>query len=102
MTPRLRRGGHERAIPRIASCPLLIHWQVERERRSLAFARVHDDVPSVIEGHVTHDTEAQSCPAGFARATWVDPVEAFEDPLEVLGGDAHALVLDRDTDEGSD
>ena len=50
----------------------------------------------MVLGDVAHDGQAQSRAAGLARPARVDAVEALEDPLEVLGRDADALVADGD------
>ena len=42
---------------------------------------------------VLDDGEAEASPAGFARAGFVDAIEALEDALQMLGGNAGAEVL---------
>ena len=44
--------------------------------------------------HVTRDGEAEAGAAGLPGAGLVDPVEAFEDATEVLGGNPWAKVAD--------
>ena len=55
----------------------------EPERRSLALDRIDRDLAAVGLRDVAHDRETEAGPAGRAAAGLVDPVEAFEDPLEV-------------------
>ena len=47
---------------------------------------------------VLDDGEAEAGAAGFARAGLVDAIEALEDALQVLGGDAGAEVLNGELD----
>ena len=46
----------------------------------------------VVRCHVADDREAEAGASGLAAPTAVDAVEALEDALEVVGGDAHAPV----------
>ena len=71
---------------------------VECERRALALLGLHPDLTAVVGGNVADDGEAETGAAGLAAAGAVDPVEAFEDALEVALGDADALVGDGDVD----
>ena len=48
--------------------------------------------------NVLDDGEAEAGAAGFARARLVDAVEALEDALQVLGGNAGAEVLNGELD----
>ena len=48
---------------------------------------------------VLDDAEAEAGAAGVAGARLVDPEEALEDAVEVVLGDAHALVGDGDLDD---
>src|SRR5205085_9497304 len=50
------------------------------------------DRAPVVGGNVTDDRQAQPGAAGLPAAGPVDAVEALEDPFEVTGGDADALV----------
>ena len=45
-------------------------------------------------GEVSRDGQAQAGAAQLAAPRLVDPIEALEDPWQVLGGDAGAVVLD--------
>ena len=56
------------------------------------------DLAVVVRDHVADDGEAEAGAAGLAAAGLVDPVEALEDPLEVAGRDADAVVGDGDLD----
>ena len=56
------------------------------------------DVAVVVAGDVADDGQAETGAAGLPAAGPVDPVEALEDPLEVAGRDADALVAHRDLD----
>jgi hypothetical protein len=47
---------------------------------------------------VLDDGQAEAGAAGGAVPGRVDPVEALEDAVELVGGDADALVDDRDLD----
>ena len=68
--------------------------QPQPEGRAVALLRLHGDLAVVVAGHVADDGQAEAGAAGAPAAGPVDPVEALEDPLEVAGGDAHALVDD--------
>src|SRR6201992_1406308 len=61
-----------------------------------AFDAPYGHGPTVRRRHVFHDREAQAGTAGGPRTGRIDPVEAFEDPLQVALGDADALVFDAD------
>ena len=52
----------------------------------------------MVVGHVAHDGEPEPGAARDAAAAVVDPVETLEDPVEVAGGDADAVVLDGEPD----
>ena len=66
--------------------------QPQRERGALALARRHPHLAAVVGGDVAHDRQPETGAAGLAAAGPVDPVEALEDPLEVAGRDADAVV----------
>src|SRR5580693_1323486 len=57
-----------------------------------ALDTVHRDLAVVGGHHVLDDGQPEAGAAGRARARRIDPVEAFEDPLQVPLGDADALV----------
>jgi len=48
--------------------------------------------------HVTRDGETKAGAAGLPGAGLVDPVEALEDAIEVLGGNAGAEVANAELD----
>ena len=52
----------------------------------------------VVAGDVAHDRQTESGSTGFAAARPIDPVEPFEDPLEVAAGDADAVIVDLELD----
>ena len=80
----------------------LVHREFEGESRALALARFDDDRAAVVLGDVAHDAEAEPGAAGLTGPAGIDAVEAFEDPLEVLGGYPDALVLDGDAHQRAD
>jgi hypothetical protein len=53
----------------------------------------------MVAGDVLDDGQAEPGASGGAGAGLVGPVEALEDPIDVGGRDADALVGDRDLDE---
>ncbi len=73
--------------------------QPQGEGGALALGAPHRDLPAVRGGHVFHDREAQPRAAGGTGAGGVDAVEALEDALLVLVGDADALVGHGDLDQ---
>ena len=54
--------------------------------------RLDRHLAAVVAGDVADDGQAEAGAAGVPAAGPVDPVEALEDPLEVAGGDADAVV----------
>src|SRR5438034_5151547 len=66
------------------------------ERRPLAFARVDRHRAAVVGRDVADDGEPQAGAPGAPVTCPVDPVEALEDPVEVLGRDPDPLVANRD------
>src|SRR5690606_8074553 len=72
--------------------------QHQGERRPLALDGPHLHVAAVGGGDVLDDGEPQAGAAGGAVAGGVHAVEALEDALDLLRGDADALVDDRDLD----
>lgn len=72
--------------------------QPQGEGGALVLGAPHGDLPAVRGGHVLHDRQPQSRTAGGTGASGVDAVEALEDALLVLVGDADALVGDGDLD----
>src|ERR1039458_259308 len=58
------------------------------------------DAAAVGQDDVLDDGQAEAGAAGLAGACFVDAVEALEDAIEVLGGDAGAEVLDGEFDFG--
>ena len=62
------------------------------ERGARALDAAHRDPAVVGRHHVLDDGQPEAGAAGRARARRIDPVEAFEDPLQVPLGDADALV----------
>ena len=70
----------------------------ERERRAFALARLHGDLAAVRLGDVADDRQPEPGAAGVAAAGAVDPVEAFEDALEVAGRDADAVIAHDERD----
>ena len=53
----------------------------------------HLNVAFVVGGDVADDRETEPRATGVAAAGPIDAVEALEDPVEVLGGDADAAVV---------
>src|SRR5262245_61871790 len=62
------------------------------ERRAFAGPALDLDPPAVRADDVLHDREPEAGPALVAAAPLVHPVEALEDPRQVLGGDPLARV----------
>src|SRR5699024_781235 len=75
--------------------------QPEREGRALAGQRPGGDLAAVIARDVLHDRQAQPGAAGRARAGAVHPEEPFEDPLQMVLGDADPLILHGDLDHAA-
>ena len=90
----LDRGG--RATRGLAG--LGVAGERQGEGRALALDRPHGDVAAVGGGDVLDDREPEAGAAGGAVAGRVDAVEPLEDAVDVLGGDADALVDHRDLD----
>src|SRR5271155_267448 len=65
----------------------------EAEGRPLTLAGLHVDPALVVVGHMAHDGEPEPGPSGVPAAPVVDAVEAFENSIEVAGGDPDAAVL---------
>src|SRR5437764_13127969 len=70
--------------------------QLEGEGGAVALLRLHGDLALVGLGNVPHDGQPEAGAAGGPAARTVDTVEALEDPLQVTGGDADAMVPHRD------
>src|SRR6266702_3978506 len=49
-------------------------------------------------GNAPDDCKPQAYPAGAARSRYVGPIEAFEDPGEMLRRDASSVIRDLDAD----
>ncbi len=64
----------------------------EGERRATTERAGDLDATAVVAGDVLDDGQAEAGAAGRPGAGLVGPVEAFEDPVEVVRGDADALV----------
>src|SRR5437879_5534590 len=73
--------------------------QPQGEGGALTLGAPHRDLPAVRGGHVLDDRETEARAARGTGAGRVDAVEALEDALLVLVGDADALVGDGDLDE---
>src|SRR3954469_15537275 len=71
-------------------------WDVQAEGRALALAGLHRDGPAVVAGDVANDREAEAGAPGTTRTGAIDTIEAFEDPVEVVRGDADAAVGDHE------
>jgi hypothetical protein len=67
---------------------------VARRPPSGRFARV--SVAALLGEQVLRDVQAQAGAAGVAVARTLQPVERAEDRIELVGGDAGALVVDED------
>src|SRR5215471_12427190 len=67
---------------------------VERERRTLAFARLHGDLAAVRLRDVAHDRETEPGPTGVASARAIDAVEALPDAFEIARRDPDSVVTD--------
>ena len=65
------------------------------EARALADRARHVDRAVHRLDEVLHDREPEPCAAVLARATRIDPVEALEEPRQVRGVDAWAVVAHR-------
>src|SRR5690606_38980942 len=52
-------------------------------------------------GDVADYRQAQTGAAGLSAASTIDPVEPFEDPLQITGGDARSVVRDRQVHPGT-
>jgi len=48
----------------------------------------------MVRSHVPNDSESEACPACRTAAARVHAIEALEDPFEVAGRDANAVILD--------
>lgn len=72
--------------------------QPQRESGALTLGAPHRDLPAVRGGHVLDDREPQTRAAGGTGAGEVHAVEALEDALLVLVGDADALIGHGDLD----
>ena len=68
-------------------------WEREMEGCALAQLALCPDAAAVGLDDVFDDGKTEAGAAGFARTRLVDAVEALEDALEVVGGDAGAEVL---------
>ena len=68
--------------------------QPQGERRAGPSLAPHGDLAAVVGGDVLDDRQAEPGAAGGAGTGRVDAVEALEDALQVLVGDADALVGD--------
>src|SRR5512142_1263448 len=76
-----------RAVPR----------KLERDRRAAAELRVGRNPPPVGLHDRAGDREAQPAAAALARAAPLGAVEALEDGVQMLRGDARPAVADRDS-----
>ena len=59
---------------------------------------LHRDVAAVPQDGVPDDGQPQPRPSGLPRTAFVDPVEPFEEPRQVLFGHSAAVVVDRQRD----
>src|SRR4051812_45699947 len=66
--------------------------QPQGEGRALALPRLDLDPAAVVVSDMADDGQAEAGAAGVAGPRPVDPVEPLEDPAEVAGGDADAVV----------
>src|SRR3954447_20867507 len=73
--------------------------QPQGEGGALTLGAPHRDLPAVRGGHMLDDRETESRSARGTGAGRVDAVEALEDALLVLVGDADALVGHGDLDQ---
>src|SRR5947208_6668167 len=66
--------------------------QPQGERRPLALPRLHRHPAAVVVDHMAHDRKAETGAAGVPGPGPIDPVETFEDAIEVAGRDADAVI----------
>src|SRR5688572_30671087 len=73
-----------------------VHREVHREGRALARHRLHLD-PAVVQLHeVPREREPEAGAASWRALSFLGLIELLEDPLQLVGRDADALVDDVD------
>ena len=70
----------------------------EAEGRPFTLTRLYVDPALVVVGHVAHDGQPEPRTPGVPAPPVVDAVEAFENSIEVAGGDPDAAVLHGEAD----
>src|SRR6185369_7427564 len=70
--------------------------EARTEAAALAGDAVHMERGAMPHERVLDDREPQARAAALARTAAIDTVEALREPRDVLGGDAHARILDRE------
>src|SRR5680860_945582 len=70
----------------------------ERDAEDAPLGRDRFDLhrSAVGPNHVVHDREAKPCSPAAAVPTAVDPIEAFEDAINMLSADTDSLIANRD------
>lgn len=66
------------------------------ESRSLAWSTVHCHLAAKQLGKVLHNGQTKTCSSNFPGPGFVDPVEPFEDPGMMVGGNADSGIADGD------
>src|SRR4029077_17775776 len=84
--------GREFGIKLLPAECRFVHWQCEKECRSLVEAALHSDRPAVRRYQVLHDGKAQAGATQFAGARLVHAIEALEEARQLLGGDPDPCV----------
>jgi hypothetical protein len=79
-------------IPPASIPPVIL--EVDGKGAPLAGVAFHRHFAPVGLGNVLDDGQPEASAPDFAAAAGVHPVEAFEEPGQVLFGDAHPLVRD--------
>ena len=73
----------------------------DRERRANPFLGGNLYPAAVVHCDVANNGETEAGSAGLRSPTAIDPIEAFEYPVEIALGDADARVLDNDGNFGA-